>query len=233
MLSNHTGSSRGDLGFIPNHPLRPPNRLFFGSPGHPSKKGVAVSSLPSKAETETKNVHIPFGEALITRRTEYLESQERKLTATLSEQRSQQQELKKQLEENAQATQSMTQNQQKDLRAQQQQIFEEMQFVYGKGSRALNGIQCTDKVFQTLVAYAKKKSKGEEVEVCKLFPPKVWIHLMYPMEKVETSTGYQLLMRAKHVDKHTGQIQMCWVIVFELINGVQHRYIKEFAGTPL
>lgn len=240
-MSSHPSQSRGDLGFIPNNRIYPPNRTFFGAPGNPSKKGVALYGPLSKMTNgDVADAGVPkaelTGEKMVSKRTDWLEGQERKLTATVNEQRSEQQRIAEQLaaslgnidlvsKETKRLNAAHEKNTQKT-----QQLYEDLQWVYGKTSRPLMGIECSnDKIFKTLHNYRKNPAGMDLIEVAKRGR---WVLLSYPMERVDTETGYQFLMKAKNVHQKTGQISVSWAIVFEDANEKEHRAIEEFATWP-
>lgn len=141
-MSNATSQSRGDLGFIANSRYLGPNRVFFGSPGNPSKKGVQPLStkLPETSEAE-----ILTAENIVEKRTEYLESKERRLTATLNDQMSKYQELKETCD----------------------RLFEETQSIYGKVKTKLLGVKCEGNLeLNTNQSFDDIASFGEWVYLC-------------------------------------------------------------------
>lgn len=239
--SNNNGMSRGELGFIPNHRLPNSDRFFFGSPSNPSKKGVQSKGLSnanaandSSSSTELAPNDMTEG-GLVTKRTEWLEGQERKLTATLNEQRGNQQRLSEQMAtslctlDTVSAETSRLSVEQKRIMQQTRQLYNEQQWVYGRTSRRLLGIDGCDRHQQTLHEYRKSKAAHPLVVIA---PAKRWVLLSYPMERVDTDDGYQFLMKVKTVDPKTGQLSINWAIVYEQTDGKAVRPIEEFALSP-
>lgn len=239
MSHANPAQARGDLGFIPNNRFHAPNRNFFGSPGNPSKKGVALYGQLSKMQTEVgdakgKSSELT-GDGIISKRTEWLEGQERKLTATINETRGDQQRLAEQIAASMGDLESISKetkrlNAEHDRASQKtQQLYEEQQWVYGCTAVALKGILCSDKVHKTLEDYRKSKSS---TEINTIAPANKWVMLSYPMERVELDNGYQYLMRVKMAHPKTGQLSICWAVVYEEVDGKEHRIIKEFDMVP-
>ena len=236
--------SGGDLGFIANQPYRGPssNRFFFGSPGNPSKKGVqpkgplSKANLPNDSSAEVNRLEMNMTEnGLVTKRTEWLEGQERKLTASFNETRGNQQRLSEQMAASMGTLDSVSKEttrlnvEQKRIAQQTRQLYNEQQWVYGRTSRKLLGIDGRDKHHQTLSDY--RKSKGAHPLIV-ISPAKRWVLLSYPMERVDTDDGYQFLMKVKTVDPKTGQLSIDWAIVYEQTDGEEVRPIDEFALSP-
>ena len=223
---------RGDLGFIPNNSRGSiPNRLFFGSPGHPSKKGAQgvsqLSKMNNTSETDTPRTEINSDE-LITKRTEYLELQERRLAATLNENRSETNRLDKKIEESdSKFTKTITET--KELIANNSlKLFNEMQTVYGKVENILQGFDCEDGRSEHSMNLYKKESKPLKT----IAEKNSWVMLVYPMIEVQdtldnTITNY--FMKCKTVDKYTGQINISWVLVFQKQGESETNFISEFS----
>ena len=211
-------SARGDLGFIPNRSGRAPNANFFGSPGHPSKKGVYGHSQVSKINNvDSDNPQADAqvcklaSESMISKRTEYLESQERRLFATITDTRSETNNLAKHLEE--------MKNEYLDTKT---QLYNEIQAVYGKPSQgflyAIEG---------SIEDYESKKCE------CMKTPIEKWAMLIYPMKSIKLNDRHtQSLMRYKQIDPITGQLTLKWVVVYEKDDEKEIRYISEFSLTP-
>ena len=235
MHTNHA-SSRGDLGFIPNQRLNIPSRTFFGSPGNPSKKGVAITNqvgrLPNTDVPETKE---PTNESMVGKRTDWLEGQERKLTATLNETRSEQQRLTeqaaitldtvdrlktdtKQLTSVANAVQEHTKH-----------LHMSHHWVYGHTATKIQGFAIFDDNAKS--SLDKYRSSNETIEVS---PENRWILLSYPMERVDLADGtVQMVMLMRYVDSRTAQISMMWAIVYQKrVDEEEERFVDEFAIAP-
>jgi len=222
--------NRGDLGFIPNARGSAPNKFFFGSPGNPSKKFVGpsqVSRLNNETTTPPMKPDIESND-LIGKRTEWLESQERKLTATLHETKSDTNRLEQMMTD----TQKMIETEVNRNNLKNQQLFNEMQVVYGLTSQVLHGLSCNSQnIYSKLSDY---KNSTTTHELSEMFPANTWVTLMYPMEEVQISdTHTQHFMRCKTVDETTGQLSVNWVVVFETKEEVQTRFISRFALNPI
>lgn len=243
MSAGSNGMSGGDLGFIANQPYKGPssNRFFFGSPGNPSKKGVqpkfgplSKANLPNDSSAEVGRSDMTE-DGLVNKRTEWLEGQERKLTATMNEQRGNQQRLAEQMASSLGTLESVSKETTR-LRSEQsriahhtRQLYNEQQWVYGHTSCKLLGIDGCDKHHQTLSEYRKNKAAHALIVVS---PAKRWVLMSYPMERVDTDHGYQFLMKVKTVDPKTGQLSIDWAIVYEQTDGKEVRPIDEFALSP-
>lgn len=224
--------SRGDLGFIPNNSRGSiPNRLFFGSPGHPSKKGAQgvsqLSKMNNTLDGETPRNEINSDE-LITKRTEYLEIQERRLAATVNENKSETNRLDKKIEE-SDAKFAKTISETKELIANNSlKLFNEMQTVYGKVEDILQGFDCEDgKSEHSMNLY---KNEGKPLKT--IAEKNSWVMLVYPMVELQdaadnTRTNY--FMKCKTVDKYTGQINISWVLVFQKQGESETKFISEFS----
>lgn len=234
---SHSGfaQARGDLGFVPNNMNnRVPNRHFFGAPGNPSKKGVALYGALSKMNQESaprqELVTPPSGESMISKRTDWLESQERKLTATLAESRSEQNALETRVSASIGELHSKSRDARKEHDLRSRQLFQDQQWVYGRCAMKLMGMRCRGgKFLKTLEEY---RGNAKKVDSEVLAPANAWVLLSYPMERVEIDDGFQLLMKHKNVDENTGQISMDWAIVYEEANGQQRRPISKFSVMP-
>lgn len=234
-MSYSGGSSRGDLGFIPNVRYPNPNRTFYGSPATLSKKGVALFSQTAKANIDKQQAELT-ADQMVGKRTDYLETQERRMTATINEQRSHTQQITEQIAaslgsiENLQGATKRVETQQAKITECTKQLSMDQHWVYGKTSRVLKGVDCDDKINAALSKY--RKSKGVVETLVDLSPAHKWVLLSYPMERVDTENGYQFLMKMKMVEARTGQISVHWAIVFEDVKGAQHYAIEEFSTWP-
>lgn len=237
--------SRGDLGFIANQRTNAPNRLFFGSPGHPSKKGVSGISQLSKMnviDQDTNIVNVPqnitkppeiASEQMISKRTEYLETQERRLTATINETKSETNRLNDTISTNTSTTmkavEGLTNELQKTnamVKTNSLHLYNEMQTVYGKVSGTLYGFSCeANNVQYSLAEYKKTPYKLNNIS-----KTGTWVLLTYPMEPVIISDNHeQYFMKCKTVNKETGQLAIHWVLVFENKNKKENKFISEFS----
>lgn len=215
-------ATRGDLGFIANsNRMSTPNRNFFGSPGHPSKKGIYGLSQTSKMNPadEARPTEIS-SDNILKERTEWLEQQERKLTATMNVTRSDTHDLKDALEE----SKRNEERQDKQIFA----LYNEMQVVYAQATEDLNGIPCANG--SSAIEEYKKTKTADFVTVAKKGET---VLLVYPMETVQPGDSHmQSLMKCKIVDETTGQLSQYWVVVFEQINNTQRRNVSKFSLVP-
>ena len=232
----------GDLGFVANSVnMRVPNRTFFGAPGNPSKKGVALYGPLSKMNVESDlseampKLDPVNGSSMITKRTEWLESQERKLSATMADTRSGHNRLAEQIAASL-SDLELVSNETKHLQAEHaktarrsQQLYEETQWVYGKTAVPLRGILCSEKVHKTLEAY---RNSTTPTDVKTIAPANKWVLLSYPMERVDFEGGHQFLMKVKTAHPQTGQLEVCWAIVYEVVDGKEKRIISKFDMVP-
>lgn len=239
-MSSHSNvaQARGDLGFIANQRHHGGNRTFFGGTPVPSKKGVALYSQVSRMQTEL-NAAVPkpeiTGDGMLGRRTDWLEGQERKLTATLNETRGETQRLAEQIAASMGALEACNvetkrlNHEHEKASKKAQQLYDEQQWVYGKTSKPLKAVLCSDKVHLSLEQYRTSRAETELKTVAKAGS---WVLLSYPMERVELDDGHQYLMRCKTVNAKTGQLTVCWAIVFEQVGGKETRVISEFSMVP-
>tara|TARA_B100001741_G_scaffold313530_1_gene320141 strand:- start:5325 stop:6038 length:714 start_codon:yes stop_codon:yes gene_type:complete len=230
--SNMMPNSRGDLGFIPNSRLHAPNRGFFGSPGHPSKKGVAGLSQVSRMNTFDADVPAVKpglqSDEMISKRTEWLETQERRLTATISETKSDTNRLSAEMKKNDDSFKSELQSTKDFLQSQSVRLFNEMQQVYGKVNEKLLGLECLDgKCENAMKTYKENPLRESLVDIA---GDKEWVLLVYPMVEVTVSDkNTQCFMKCKSVDKETGQLSISWVMVFEKSESDDKKFISEFS----
>jgi len=221
--------SRGDLGFIPNNARSSvPNRLFFGSPGHPSKKGAqGVSQLSKMNNADNEPKSELHSDELIQKRTEYLETQERRLAATLNENRSETNRLNKKIEESDYKLLKNIEDTKNLIDENSLKLFNEMQTVYGKVHDTLKGFDCEDgRADHSMNEYKKNKTLLKTIA-----NKDTWVMLVYPMVEVEDvdtkTTNY--FMKCKTVDKYTGQLHLSWVLVFQKQDEQETKFISEFS----
>lgn len=153
-------------------------------------------------------------DSLMTKRTEYLELQERRIAATVNEQKTETQNL-------SDAT--------KAIMKQTRKLHTEMQFVYAKTKCILRGKECKGDAEKTLAEIRKLNGKHEFEKVA---DPDTWVMLAYPMEPLEIYDGIEYVMRCKTVNKNSGQITVYWVVVYEKQGGREKRSISEFSMYP-
>lgn len=237
----------GQFGFLSNNRVVPGNREF-GSTGYPSKKGVwglrQTSKLNFSAEEASTSGSGLTQDAVIERRTEYLEKQGKTLAATIHSQTSTSQVLQNEqskMSEGLRKTfgsvdlltkETRRLNDEHDrITKRTQQLFDDSQWLYGKTAYPLMGVECSTKVYKTLHEYRKEPECETKFVVA---PARAWVLLSYPMERVETGDGeFEYLMKVKTVDETTGQIRICWANVYEYKNKKERRYISKFAISPV
>ena len=236
--------SRSEFGFIKSLPLMQGHVSFLGGTGNPSKKNgygaplLGIRTRPMRPPgSEAGSSSEPTESGMVTKRTEWLESQERKLTATLNEQRGEHQRLSEQfaasqgnLSDITRETRRLHAETERNMQK-TQQLYMDQQWVYGKTSRKLLGLRCSGKMQRVLKEYRESCQTGT-VELVQLAPKNKWVLLSYPMEKIDTESGYQYVMKMKSVDSKTGQLSMDWAIVYENHEGKEVRPISEFSVMP-
>lgn len=231
---------RGDLGFIPNGKANVPNRIFYGGPGHPSKKGVAgvsqLSKMGNTFEHDTQSLKPELGsEEMITKRMEWIEQQERKMTATINETRSDTQRTNEKIDEHnnktLHAVSSITEEVQKTkdmVKTNSIKLFNEIQNVYGLVNKKLTGFTCNNNnIDEEIEKYQKNKDQYTMKTIAK---NNEWVMLIYPMIPIKINENdKQIFMKCKTVDKNTGQLKIHWVNIHETIDNVETKSISEFS----
>ena len=217
-------SSRGDLGFIPNARAPMHSRSLMGTPSNLSKKGVAVNSVRPSTESQALPSDMkmagPTSESMVGKRTDWLEMQERRLSATIQEQRNEHDKMKNRVND-VEAT----------ARAQANQLFENTQWMYGWTTGDLYGIQSKDgQMYSALEEFEKSESK----ELTLLSSAGRWVLLSYPMQEIRNAkdSTVTMLMKMRTVDANTGQLGLCWVVVATQAANECTRSIGEFAVAP-
>lgn len=198
-----------DLGFINSRGRYNgvTSTTMVGSNGFSSKKiGVgAPQKVMVRVQDEASQ------QALIQKRCEWLEAQEKKLSESVT---------------------TTTSTLRESYNQRTEDLFKECQWIYGKTTTHLKGIACSDKVHTSLDRYRACK-KADEVGLKEICPGGRWVHLVYPMERVDLSpTHHQVLMRCKSVDPSTGQISICWAILFETKDGKSTKFVRNFSMYP-
>lgn len=218
-------SGRGDLGFIANSTSRMANRNFIGSSGHSSKKGVVGVSQASKmnADDSINNLVKPefTADSIISKRTEWLESQERRMSATINETRSEHNLLTERLSKFNEDLSSI-QNVQNTNSA---RLYDEMQTIFGKVDSDII------KVIPSSMNIENYEAEPKPILEEYLLQNEEWILLVYPMKNIQVSENHvQSFMRWKRVDKFTGQLSLHWVVIYEKNNDEEKRHISEFSS---
>lgn len=189
----------------------------MGTPANLSKRGVAVA--PSRQQNYVREVRQavePTIDAMVTKRTEWLEHQERRLTANLHEHKNEHGETKQKVDA---------------VESQAMQLFHDTQWLYGRTEHELFGIEAEDgQVYAALQKYRASDTK----EVTSLAPTDRWVLLSYPMEEVEDAQGNtHVLMKMRKVDARTGQLSLCWAIVATRTQAGCDYTIGEFSVVPV
>ena len=224
-----------NLGFVSQASyMLAPNSQLIGSSGHPSKKGPhhpAQSSILHeriKKDDRGESSSIPSKESLLTKRCDWLEQQERKTTATLSDTRTTQRDLQEQMQSRLG---DMSQEQGKisavlhEERDKGIELFNETQWVYGKALAPIRASLCARENWKDSLRHYRKTHEPSET-----LAKNEWYLFIYPMEKVFiTPEHYQLVMRCKQVDKSTGQLSLLWAVVYESFDGKDTRFVSEFS----
>lgn len=233
-------NGRGDLGFIPNQRAVSLSRTFMGHPGNLSKKGfmpMPALRLPSTApppaatvveadapgsEPKLKTPEVkakPHGrvtnDAIISKRTEWLEAQEKRLSCTLEEQVDHYKTLKQDQEDNLQRF---------------FELFNNTQWLYGKTKEALQGVRFGEMSSQEALDACQKRA----TPLAELSPKNKWVLLQHPMERISNEDGEQVLMKMRLIDSKTGQLTLAWAVVGSRPSDREdlHMSIGEFAATP-
>ena len=208
-----------NLGFTNFRVMKPINSDFYGGTTNPSNsfRQQSLNVLnPKKRETEKQGFTTveSTSDAMIDKRTEYLELQERKITATLSTTQSETNRLIQKLEK--------VEN---DHNIKSQSLFMETQWVYGTSQSEVYGIQITNKPNTIIENYKKCKDK----KLSKIMKKGEKGLFYYPMEKVEVSENLiQYFMKQKMVDPLTGQFTCYWTLVYEYKDGKEYHAVKDF-----
>lgn len=230
---------QGDLGFIGSrNNAYMGSKTLMGSTGNPSKKGPFGPGALSRMNNSLSNTPETLqpeiaSETMLAKRTEWLENQEKKLTASMSETKTNTSQLASQVAEDKKALKEMkelTQEMNNENKRQTQraiQLYNETQWVYGKvGDVGVQGFTANNSGTKMLDKY---RDKQDSIEMKKIGKRNENLLLLYPMEKVDISpTHFQYLMRCKTVNETTGQLTFNWVIVYELEGDKESRYIKKF-----
>lgn len=211
-------SGRGDLGFIANsNSNRLANKNFVGSSGHSSKKGVMSISQVSQLQNKESTSLGSTNDSMIAKRTDWLETQERKISATIHETKSETNKLNDEIMYLQKSMQS-----QKNV---SEQLFNEMQSVYGfVPSKIL-------KVLPSGMSFEKYVANGISILEESALQEK-WILLLYPMKEICVADEHtRSFMRWKRVDKETGQLSIEWAMIFEKMGDDETRPIQKFSLT--
>ena len=215
-----TGSSRGDLGFIPNIRAIGPQRGFFGTTGHPSKKGVVTGGNRVPEVERFDSIAPPEDRNMLGKRTEWLESQERKISATISKHSGDYKAIEDKVFETSSVIDQLVNSELTKQNQQIQQVSDSIHTVYGKTSAPLFGIEVSIEEYE--------QAPGETTKI-QVADTDQTVVLCYPMRKVIYNNGIECLMQCKSVNSTTGQISVNWVIVYKLDGDREERIIREFS----
>ena len=211
------------LGFL--NPENRRNLGFIGAPSNLSKKGLylsqtskmapppddAASPPPAAMQASISSQSTP----MLSKRTEFLESQERRHAATLSQQISTQHDMSHEMGV---------------LHSKSAQLYNETQFVYGRVSRhGLTAVVGTNGAYSALDAYVENRGRFDREQIAS---SGMWVQLVYPMKKAPTPAGYELLMRCRRVNRRTGQLSVDWVVVHSADGGTERRHVDEYSSYP-
>ena len=219
------GLSRGDLGFIPSQRASASTRSFFGATGHPSKKGVTahVARVPMM---DRDTAMLSSGDVMLEKRTDWLESQERKLTATVSKHQGDYQDIAEQFARQAEEAAATARQQAEQLRV----IFDSSQTTYGKAATKIVGLPCSlDDTASSLAAYAADPKCERHEPVCGAGE---WLLLSYPMKRVLIDGGDEVYMLSKKVHPRTGQIALQWALLYRTTSESATEMIERFSILP-
>lgn len=212
--------SNTDLGFIRNRTdIRGPNRVLFGAPGFTSKNSVMNQSPLFKAQPETNVIKSEISPpntlhttanlnvSLLEKRCEYLEKQDRQNREMLLNLTDELTRLRTQINEN------------ETLKS----VYHEVQWVFGTVVDNIMGVQ-SDIEDSCKVMDSYDASNLIQLETTGQ------IMLVYPMvmKDGKGENDKQCFMRMKCIDEHTGQLSFTWVLVYELINDTETRYVTYF-----
>lgn len=213
-----------DLGFIYNRPpatgrtsFTAPQRKVLPSVIPVSPRGPAGDDLPPLDATmpaiglAAPDMRQLRSDPMLSRRTDFLEAQVKMIKSTLDQTRTDSTQIKEALHTEYAGV--------KD-------IYNEMQWVYGRaGDAGLVGIPCGEDTRAALTACAG------DLDV--VAAPDEWVMLTYPMERVALANDHhRVLMRAKRVDPHTGQMAYVWCVVYEQKGGAEVRHVTAFSLRP-
>ena len=229
-----SGSAYNDLGFIFQTAAGAMNSKFAGTNGHPSRKSyvgrqvtqpdaAAAASLGADAASSGAAAHRPpeqMAPELLGARTDYLERQEKKLSATVLSTRSQHQDLADEVASTKQAVARYSDH--------AQQVYESAQFTYGVTQKDLVGFSC-DGCAQTALRQYEQHPHLRQKMTHAVCGPHERVLLTYPMHTVQTDDGYVVLMQCKRIHPTTAQMTLHWVLVFSESKGQPTRYVSQFS----
>lgn len=204
------------------------SRSLMGTPSNLSKKGgLAIGTVRQQTDGQREmmmnGIKLPVeptSESMVGKRTEWLEVQERRLTASIQDHKNEQDKLKvhvKAVEDKSEA--------------QAMQLFQDTQWMYGWTAAELYGIEAPEgKLHNTLNSYRTTM----QTTLCLLSPVARWVLLSYPMEQVVKNDGaVEMLMKMRTVDADTGQPKVCWALIATRApTGECQRVIGEFSVAP-
>lgn len=220
-------SSRGDLGFIPNARAPFHSRSLMGTPSNLSKKGVALNSSRPAGEFQPQPSFVPEAKAsdlttetMVSKRTDWLELQERRLSATIQEQRNEHDKI-----------QARVNDVESTAYEQAKQVFEDTQWMYGWTTGELFGIRSEG---GRMNAALDEFSASDDKELSLLSSAGRWVLLSYPMRELRSAKDdtVSTLMKMRTVDPDTGQLGLSWAVVATRTGNERVRVIGEFSIAP-
>lgn len=186
-MSRSTPMGAPSLGFHTLSQRRMPSKE---GPHHSSHTYVTYDNYrPSSTGGSSATPHAMTNEAMITRRCDYLEKSEKALKESVKETVSERKRL------------------QKDVQGKTRAMYDEMQWVYAKTTKAklMGRVRASDE--DSVVVADRRGAK---------------VILVYPMKQRVTKTAddaerTEFMMRCKTVDPHTAQLAIHWVVVQDAV----------------
>lgn len=169
--------------------------------------------------------HVPGASenSMLLKRVEYLEAQERRLTATLNEERSRNNTLQDRLDNESKQLGKFEANM-TDIG---KQLFDEAQFIFATCTQALSGFRASGDSDKDMQEFKHGKRTLEEL------PFQKTAMLLYPMLRVFKENGdVQCFMRCRHVHPKTGQMTIYHALVFEQVGESLKYYVDSFSSCP-
>lgn len=203
----------------------------MGMTPNSSKKGPFGIGAHSKMQVNANEAETTLAGApneVLSRRVEYVEGQERRLSAKMMDEQRRTNEQFDAMREKLDAK----------FASSTASLFNESQWVYGRVATSLTGIEAGGKPQEALEAYrAHQRAEvgaHDAPQIVQLAEKGDAVLLLYPMERVEcgASENYQFMMRMKHADPSTGQLSIKWAIVFAKIGRKEVFSISRFSLTP-
>ena len=189
------------------------------SPSAPPTKTVsaptpAPTPAPTSAPTSTPTsapMSKPTQDAILSKRTEWLEQQERRLTDCIEQNGDKLETINKQTLERF------------------TELFNNTQWLYALTCEALRGpvLNASQTLSELLANYRAGEKDTEEVA-----NKEEWVLVQHPMELVVCNDGEEVLMKMRTVHPRTGQLGVRWAIVGTRKDSQIQLSIQEFAIAP-